>query len=124
MMLKNYLLVGLGGAVGSILRYTFSILFVSKNFPINTIIVNVLGSFAIGAIFAFSNKDQNFLLNWKLFLATGLCGGFTTFSAFSIENIQLLQAHKYLHCLFYISASVILGIAAAFTGYKLIINTA
>jgi fluoride exporter len=117
-------MVGLGGAIGSILRYAFSIFVVSKSFPVATILVNILGSFAIGAIFALSNKDENFLLNWRVFLATGLCGGFTTFSAFSIENIQLLQDHKYLQSLIYIFATVILGIAAAFTGYKLLNNTA
>jgi fluoride exporter len=122
--LKNFLLVGLGGAVGSMLRYAFSVFFISKSFPTATILVNIVGSFAIGAIFAMSNKDENFLLNWKVFLATGLCGGFTTFSAFSIENIQLLQSHKYLQSLIYILATVILGLAAAFTGYKLINNTA
>lgn len=119
-MLKNVLLVGLGGALGSIVRYFISLLLAGKTFPFATFTVNILGSFAIGIFIAFSLKNNGFDNNWKLFLATGICGGFTTFSAFALENVQLLQSGKALTALSYIALSVILGIAATFLGFKII----
>ncbi len=122
MLFKNFLLVALGGAIGSVLRYSTSLLFTVKDFPVATLIVNIIGSFVIGIVIAFSIKDQQFLNNWKVFLATGICGGFTTFSAFSAENIMLLQNGKYNLALLYSIISVIAGMAAAWLGYKLIIH--
>ena len=119
-MFKNFLLVGLGGAIGSMVRYAAYMLVGTKTFPFATLTVNILGSFIIGLVLAFSLKDESFLNNWKLFLATGICGGFTTFSALSAENVQLLQTGKYALALFYIAASIIVGIAAAWLGFKLI----
>lgn len=119
-MLNNFLLVGLGGAVGSMLRYAVGQWLGQRPFPAATLLVNIVGSCIIGMVLAFSLKSEQFAQNWKLFLATGICGGFTTFSAFSIENMQLLQQGKYWLCLLYIGASLIAGIAAAFVGYKLI----
>jgi fluoride exporter len=120
MMLKNILWIGLGGALGSIVRYGVSLLISSKYFPYSTFLVNVMGCFAIGIFMALSLKNQTTFNNYKLFLTTGLCGGFTTFSAFAIENVQLFENGKPLVALIYIALSVVLGIAAAFIGYKLI----
>jgi fluoride exporter len=114
--------VGLGGALGSMLRYAACLFFTTKYFPAATLLVNILGSFIIGLVLALSVKDENFLNNWKLFLATGICGGFTTFSAFSAENVALLQNGKYLIALLYITLSIVLGIAAAWLGYNIISN--
>lgn len=122
MLLKNFLLVGLGGAVGSMLRYGVYLLFPVKDFPLATLLVNIIGSFIIGAVLAMGIKDEAFLNHWKLFLATGICGGFTTFSAFSAENMALLQTQKYTLAFIYIAASVITGIAAAWLGFKTISN--
>ena len=119
-MIKNILLVGLDGGLGSILRYGSSILITTKYFPYATLAINIIGSFFIGIIFAVSIKDISFLNNWRLFLATGICGGFTTFSAFSLENLALLQNGKYVMALIYITASIVLGIAATWGGYKLV----
>ncbi len=116
-MFKNFLLVGLGGALGSMLRYAFYLAITVKQFPLATFAVNIIGSFIIGAVLALSLKDDLFLNNWKLFLATGICGGFTTFSAFSMENITLLQNEKYFIALVYIVSSIMLGIAAAWLGF-------
>ncbi len=121
-MFKNFLLVGLGGAIGSMLRYGISILYSFKHFPAATFTVNILGSFFIGIIMAISIKDETFFSNWKLFLATGICGGFTTFSAFSAENVQLLQNGKIFSALIYTTLSILLGIVAAWIGFKLINN--
>jgi len=121
-MFKNFLLVGLGGALGSMLRYATFLSINTKNFPVATLAINIAGSFIIGLVLAFSLKDEAFLNNWKLFLATGICGGFTTFSAFSAENVVLLQNEKYFLALIYIAASIVLGIAAAWLGFSLITN--
>jgi CrcB protein len=118
-MFKNFLLVGLGGAIGSMLRYVFYLAITVKQFPAATLIINVIGSFVIGAVLALSLKDEQFANNWKLFLATGVCGGFTTFSAFSAENMILLQNEKYIVALAYIVLSIVLGIAAAWLGFTL-----
>ena len=116
-MFKNFLLVGLGGAIGSVLRYAFYLVITVKQFPVATFAVNIIGSFIIGVVLALSLKDNLFLNNWKLFLATGICGGFTTFSAFSLENLTLLQNEKYFIALVYILSSIVLGIAAAWLGF-------
>jgi CrcB protein len=121
-MIKNILLVGLGGGIGSVLRYTATLLVSTRKFPYATLSANIIGSFIIGLVLAFSIRDEHFASNWKLFLATGICGGFTTFSAFSLENMQLLQSGKTGMAFLYIALSVIVGIAATFSGYQLFKN--
>jgi CrcB protein len=119
-MFKNFVLVGIGGAIGSVLRYAAYLLVTTKHFPLATLVINIIGSFIIGLVLSVSLKDEAFLNNWKLFLATGICGGFTTFSAFTAENVVLLQNGKYFIALIYIVLSIILGIVAAWLGFKLI----
>lgn len=121
-MIKNLLLVGLGGGLGSMCRYGVSLLVHTKLFPYATLAVNILGCFIIGLVFALSIKQEPLTDNWKLFLAGGICGGFTTFSAFSLENMGLLQSGKYGMAFVYIAASIVFGIAASFLGYQLIIK--
>lgn len=119
-MFRNLLLVGLGGGIGSILRYAVSLVIGTKYFPYPTLAVNIIGCFVIGVVFAFSIRDEAFLNSWKLFLASGICGGFTTFSAFSLENMGLLQSGKIGLALTYIGLSIVLGILATFGGYQLV----
>ena len=119
-MFKNYLLVGLGGGFGAILRFFVYLSFKNTTFPYMTLFINITGSLVIGLVIGLSVKELNFPSGLKLFLATGICGGFTTFSAFSIENVELLAAGKYNAAFLYIAASVCLGIAAAWLGFKLI----
>lgn len=119
-MLRNFLLVALGGGIGSMLRYGISLILNAKYFPWPTLAVNIIGSFIIGLVIATSYKEESFLYNWKLFLATGICGGFTTFSTFSLENLELLQNGKYLLALTYIGLSILIGLAAVWAGFKLI----
>ncbi|MEO7306423.1 MAG: fluoride efflux transporter CrcB [Ferruginibacter sp.] len=118
-MIKNLLLVGLGGGLGSTLRYTTGLLINSKYFPYATLAINIIGSFIIGIVFAMSIKEEGLSNQWKLLLATGICGGFTTFSAFSLENMELLQSGKTGMAVIYIVLSIVLGILAAFLGYYL-----
>jgi fluoride exporter len=105
-------LIALGGAIGSVLRY----LMVSAiGAPIGTLAVNVLGSFAIGVLFAaLGTRD-----GWQLFLMTGVLGGFTTFSAFSLDMLKLLQAGQTLQAAAYAGASLALSLAAVALGVAL-----
>lgn len=119
-MLKEFLIVAAGGGIGSAIRYAVSVWLPAKNFPYSTLLVNITGSFIIGLVLALSIKNEAFTNNLKLFLATGICGGFTTFSAFSAENLQLLQMGKYTTAFVYILLSIVAGIIAALVGFKLI----
>lgn len=118
-MIKNILLVGLGGGVGSIARYLCQKWF-SENypqpFPWGTFLVNLLGCFLIGLIYAASEKGTVLSPQTRLFLATGFCGGFTTFSTFAFENMLLLRSGDTLFFFIYTIASVVLGIAGVFAG--------
>lgn len=115
-MLKNILLVGAGGFAGSILRYLAGQLISSgNNFPSATLIVNIAGCFIIGLLFYYVNENDTA----KLLLATGFCGGFTTFSAFSLENIKLLQNNQYISAVVYILLSIVLGLCATGLGIYL-----
>lgn len=119
--IKNISLVVLGSAIGGTLRYLISLFFLAKGlnkFPWATLSVNLIGCFIIGIIYAViekSNQGENI----RLLLATGFCGGFTTFSAFAIENLQLLKLEATTTAIFYIALSVVLGILLSFVGYFL-----
>lgn len=119
-MIRNFLLVGMGGALGSMLRYGSGLLIGPRTFPLATLLINITGSFIIGVVMAYSLRNETFAGSWKLFLATGICGGFTTFSAFSLENLQLLQNGKTGMFALYTASSILLGIAAVWMGFKLI----
>ena len=118
-MIRNFLLVGLGGALGSMLRYGTGVLIGPREFPLATFLINVTGSFLIGLVVVSSLTNQQVTEQWKLFLATGLCGGFTTFSAFSLENLQLLQQGKWPLFLLYSIGSVLLGLASAWLAFRI-----
>ena len=121
-MIKSFLLVGLGGSIGAILRYLIIVIWKTENFPYNTLFINIVGSLLIGIVFALSEKTDLINENIKLFLATGICGGFTTFSTFSAENFQLIKSGEYTIAALYIFASLALCIAATFIGFKIINN--
>ncbi|MBK7882656.1 MAG: fluoride efflux transporter CrcB [Chitinophagaceae bacterium] len=117
-MIKNFILVGLGGGIGSMLRYAISYI-PYKNFPYSTLLVNITGSFIIGLIAGLCLNNESLNNSYKIFFAIGICGGFTTFSAFALENLQLLQQGRFFIALLYISLSVIFSIIAAWSGFKL-----
>jgi CrcB protein len=122
MNLYSILIVGSGGFLGSIFRYTIS-LFVDKKFsspvPYGTLTVNILGSFFMGIVIGVASRQAMSGNNWKLFLTTGFCGGFTTFSAFAFENVNLIQQRLATVSLLYSALSLILGFAAMFAGMAL-----
>ena len=121
-MVNKILLVGLGGAIGTMFRYLLSNLFKTNTFPFSTLIINITGSFVIGIVLALSEKNHFISDNLKLFLATGICGGFTTFSTFSAENMAFLKAGNYTMALLYILTSVGACIIAIFAAFKFINN--
>lgn len=119
--MKQLLLIFLGGGAGSVLRYL-----VVKNLgtwnaiPVGTFTVNIVGSLLIGLLFGWAAKQEIIPENITLLLATGFCGGFTTFSAFSFENQFLLKSGDLLNFGLYTAGSIFLGIAAVFLGLFLV----
>ena len=114
-MIKNILLVGAGGALGSIIRYLITCLFTYLAIcsELATLLVNIVGSFVIGLLIPAS---QNTLY---LLMAVGFCGGFTTFSTFSAQAFQMLQNGQRTSAIVYILASVLISIAFVFLGIYL-----
>ncbi len=118
-MYRIVLVVGSGGFIGSVARYLTQQVISKYNtgvYPLGTFFVNILGCLCIGLIYGFSEKGNWLSSESRLFLATGICGGYTTFSAFSYESILLLKSENYSVLFLYIILSVILGIAATFLG--------
>jgi len=118
----KFLLVFLGGGLGSVFRYSISKYFnnLESLIPYGTFLVNVLGSLLIGVIFGLSLKNNLLNQNQTLFLAVGFCGGFTTFSSFAYENLELLKNGDYFSLALYLSSSIILGVLAVFLGLFLV----
>ncbi|HEY9169007.1 MAG TPA: fluoride efflux transporter CrcB [Lutibacter sp.] len=120
--MRILLLVGTGSFIGGVLRYTLSQIIQTKflsTFPFGTLGVNILGCFVIGLVFALSEKT-NMSPEMRMFLATGICGGFTTFSAFSNETFSLMRDGQLLYASAYITSSVLFGLFATFIGYSLL----
>jgi fluoride exporter len=120
MNFKNILLVGFGGGIGAILRFVVSSAFKNNNFPTGTFLINIIGSLCIGIVFAFGSKNESLSSSFILFLMTGICGGFTTFSAFSLESMQFLKEGNYTTAFLYIFSTLALCILSVFAGFKLI----
>jgi len=116
----SYLLVAIGGALGSVLRYFLSLVIPkASGFPWPTFVANVLGCLCIGIFSGLFLKCGTLSPNLKLFLVTGFCGGFTTFSTFANENLALLQSGKIGMFAIYAISSFAIGIAACVAGLYL-----
>ncbi|MDI1317134.1 fluoride efflux transporter CrcB [Flavobacterium sp.] len=118
-MLKTILYIAIGGAIGSVLRFLTTLLvskYWSNNFPLATFIANVIGCFLIGLFVGYLTKNQLQESTLKWFLVTGLCGGFTTFSAFGMENYDLFQNNNSLLAFGYIALSISIGLFAVWFG--------
>jgi len=114
-----WLAVAAGGAMGALLRYGVSgLIGVTQVFPWATLTINIAGSFAIGLVWgAFGNAE--WFQQWgRAFLAVGLLGGFTTFSTFSLETLNLLQNNRPLLALAYAGASVLVCLTAVYVGER------
>jgi CrcB protein len=115
-------MVGAGSAVGGMLRHLagrWIHAFWPYAFPLPTLAVNLVGCLIMGMVFGYAGRTGNWGTNTLLLLTTGFCGGFTTMSAFAFENIQLMRSGAYTAVLVYITASVSLGILAAWLGLEL-----
>lgn len=121
-MLKALMLVGVGGGLGAIARYALGglVLHLSlqQRFPWSTFAVNVLGCFVAGLLAGLVERQHVLGPETRLFLFTGLLGGFTTFSAFGLETVQLLRRGDWLLAAGYAGGSVLLGLAAVWLGLR------
>ncbi len=118
--MKQLLIVGLGGFIGSAARYMVSKLNLYWHFlsiPMGTLTVNILGSFIIGFLVGISAKSDLLSPDMRLFTMVGICGGFTTFSSFSNENMMLMQNGQVVTALLYTTSSILLGFTAVYLGY-------
>ena len=120
--MKILFAIGTGSFIGGVLRYLLAQFVQTRflsTFPFGTLTVNIMGCFLIGIVFGLTDRG-NLTEEWRLFLATGLLGGFTTFSAFSIETVGLLRDGQFGYATVYILASVFIGLTATFMGSALI----
>ena len=122
-MSSTWFFVFTGGGIGSVIRFLIQQQLnpaKTNEFPLGTFIVNVLGCLLIGLLWGWSEKATQLNHELKFFLFTGICGGFTTFSAFSQESIFLLRTGENLTLLFYVVATVITSLLLTYLGYKLL----
>ena len=118
----SYLLVAIGGAIGSVARFWMSGLIgtqFGQTFPLGTLIVNVTGSFMIGLFAALSAPEGRWLVSpsFRQFFMIGICGGYTTFSSFSLQTFALAQEGEWFHAALNTIASVALCLFAVWLGY-------
>lgn len=116
--MKMILFIGAGSFIGGISRYLLSTSIQNKflsTFPFGTLGVNIIGCLLIGIVYGIADNG-NLTAEWRLFLATGILGGFTTFSAFSNESVSMLRDGQFWYASLYIVSSVLLGLIATFAG--------
>ncbi len=117
----QWLMIALGGALGSIARYAavgYLTPMLNYRFPFGTFVVNISGSFLIGAAYVVIVERALVSGEWRLFVITGILGGYTTFSAFSLEMLQMWQEGHVAISLFYAASSVVLGLLFAYFGMQ------
>ena len=119
--MKSFLLVFLGGGLGSALRYLVASAMnqYSKVLPFGTFTVNIIGCLLIGMILGYAQRENTLTSNQTLLLATGFCGGFTTFSAFANENLELIKNGEIFNFSIYTITSILVGILAVLIGFYL-----
>lgn len=119
----NYLIVFLGAGIGGALRHGVNVAalrLVAAGFPWGTLAINIAGSFAMGAIAEYFALKSGLPQHWRLFLTTGVLGGFTTFSAFSLEVALLYERGEILAAGLYMLGSAVLAVAGLFAGLYVI----
>ena len=118
----NYLIVFLGAGIGGMVRHGFNVLiprWLGSTFPYHTLMINVLGSLVMGALAGYFALKGEASQSWRLFLMTGILGGFTTFSAFSLDALVLYERGDMMSSIIYITSSVVISIVALFSGLYL-----
>ena len=119
----NYLLVCIGGGLGASLRHAVNVLcarFLGTAFPWGTFIINITGSTVMGLIAGYLAFKGEASQAWRLFLMTGILGGYTTFSAFSLDAVLLYERSEFGLALFYVLGSVVFSILGLFAGLALV----
>ncbi len=119
-MTRIIIAIGAGSFIGGVTRFLlgrFIQTTTTGTFPYGTLAVNLIGCFLIGLFFAMTERGHLMNNEWRLFLTVGICGGFTTFSTFSIENMALLKGGNFLSFAIYTGLSVFLGLTATYVGY-------
>jgi len=122
-MLRTILIVGTGGFIGSVMRYLVQFYVekeMSSTFPVGTLIANIVGSFLIGVVFALAEKGDLMSSEWRIFLTVGICGGFTTFSAFAYNNLTMIRENSILQLLINVGGNLFFGILAVYIGIILV----
>ncbi len=122
MMLRTLLLIGMGGFLGSISRFLIGQglhRIFDTVFPIGTMTVNIVGSFIIGVVYSLAERDNLISPEIRMFLAVGFCGGFTTFSSFAFDKLNLLKDSGFLYLSLYLGGSVFLGLLAVYLGTQI-----
>ena len=116
-------MIGAGGFIGTVARYLFQ-QGISKLFPVlfplGTLAINLTGCFLIGVIYALTERWNILTPEWRIFLTTGFCGGFTTFSTFNYETYNMIRDDQYLYVSLYVGISIIACLALTFFGIFLI----
>jgi len=118
-MLRTIFIVGTGGFIGSVMRYLVQLWVergLSSTFPWGTFAANIAGSFIIGVVFALAQKGNLLSAEWRLFLAVGICGGFTTFSSFAYNNLSMLKDGLYGQFILNVGGSLFFGLLAVYVG--------
>jgi fluoride exporter len=119
----NYLLVFVGGGLGSVLRHTVNVVsarLLGTHFPYHTFIINITGSTIMGLIAGYLAFKGDAVQSWRLFVMTGILGGYTTFSAFSLDTAVLYERGEVGLAVLYVLGSVILSILGLFAGLTLV----
>lgn len=115
-MMRAYALVAMGGALGAVVRFAIglqAVRWMGDGFPWGTLMVNVLGGFLMGLLASSLGESERMM---RAFLGVGVLGGFTTFSAFSLETLRLFESHAPLLAMGYVAASIVLAIGACWAG--------
>ena len=118
----QWLMIAIGGALGSVARYaavSYLTPMLGYRFPTGTFIVNISGSLLIGIAYVLLVEKATLPSEWRLFFITGILGGYTTFSAFSLEILHMWQNGQVLNSIFYATSSVTLGLLFAYIGMQL-----
>ncbi|MCX6155224.1 MAG: fluoride efflux transporter CrcB [Candidatus Kapabacteria bacterium] len=122
-MFKNIVIAGIGGFIGTAARYVLS-QYIHKifltNFPLGTLIINLIGCFLIGIIIELFNKGNIMSPEVNIFLTVGICGGFTTFSTFSYDSINMINEYEYINLIIYLGISIFIGLSLTLAGKYLV----
>ncbi len=121
--MKEILIVGIGGGIGSIARFLSqrgAERLLDSSFPLGTFLVNIIGSFIIGVVFALSERGNFLTPEMRLFLTVGICGGFTTFSTFSYDNFNMLSERLWQFLFLNLAGSIFFGLLAVYSGIVII----